>query len=116
MGGEEVPSDVGGPTGLRASGPVSRILMDYWIDQLLQIAKNTQMLKVQNPVKYGEVKIHLATKYVDDVFTALEAIKPDMRFAKDDKALVWDPELDAEDKKETEQERENSQGNIFVNT
>ena len=87
----------GGPIGLRSSGPVARVLMDYWIDMLLEIARETERQAEEDPVTRGTLRIHLITKYVDDVFLALERIQPGMRWDPEMASLRWTEENHRED-------------------
>ena len=89
----------GGPIGLRSSGPVARVLMDYWIDMLLEIARETERQAEEDPVTRGTLRIHLITKYVDDVFLALERIQPGMRWDPESASLRWKEENHREDMK-----------------
>ena len=89
----------GGPIGLRSSGPVARILMDFWISELLEIAEKCNNKHTENPVNFGKFAILLATKYVDDVFVALERFKPGLRWDSISKALEWSEEASLKDKK-----------------
>ena len=42
----------GCPTGLRPSGPISRLVMDFWVDELKQIEATTIELNRINPVQF----------------------------------------------------------------
>ena len=94
----------GGPIGLRSSGPVARILMDFWISELLEIADRCNSKHTKNPVNFGKFSIHLATKYVDDVFVALERFKPGLRWDSINKTLEWSKEASLKDQNKTKSE------------
>ena len=96
----------GGPIGLRSSGPVARILMDFWVNELLAIAERSVTLNTENPIAYGKLEIHLITKYVDDIFTALERLRPGMRWNQAERALKWDPQSQERDANETPEQAE----------
>ena len=57
----------GCPTGLRPSGPISRLFMDKWVRELRRIEAESKELHRINPVTFCEMDIKLIKKYVDDV-------------------------------------------------
>ena len=61
-----------GPIGLRSTGSVCRVVMDYWRSEISKKIVQMDNLKVINPVNYETLTIHLLKKYVDDVLVALE--------------------------------------------
>ena len=50
-----------------------------------------------NPFKFEQLDIHLLQKYVDDVITCLNKVKPGVRFDPGTKTLSWDSTKVAED-------------------
>ena len=82
----------GGPIGLRATGPVSRILMDYWVSEIRKLEDRSGTLAIINPVKYEKVKFHLLKKYVDDCIVAMDTLRAGTRWSKVEKAMVWSQE------------------------
>ena len=49
----------GGPIGLRATGFVARVLMDFWANQIKKMEEICQTLHQINPVLFENVIIHL---------------------------------------------------------
>ena len=88
----------GGPIGLRASGPIGRILMDYWAKQIRKMAEVTQELYRINPVGFEEIDISLLLKYVDDCFVALKKMRPGIRWDEMQKCMLWSQEDQEKDK------------------
>ena len=81
---------VGGcPTGLRPSGPVSRVLMDIWVRSMHQKAELSLTLTALNPQLYSRFEIYLMTKYVDDVFLACNIVKPGYKWNFSQGAFQW---------------------------
>ena len=64
----------GGPTGLRPSGPCSRILLDFWRKEISKIAEKQEALATLNPEIFPKLDIYILKKYVDDLFSAMEAL------------------------------------------
>ena len=87
----------GGPMGLRSSGPLSRIFMDKWMEDMEEMA-------ILNPVKYERLKVHDKSKYVDDVQVFLDALKPGTRWCPNEKTFIWSPE-NAQETTRTEREQ-----------
>ena len=56
----------GGPIGLRATQPVSRIIMDFWAKEMRKIQELTVSPNSINPIQYEELDIKNLLKYVDD--------------------------------------------------
>ena len=92
----------GCPAGLRPSGPISRIVMDFWVEQIRQLEAQTAELKRINPIKFESLEINLLTKYVDDMFIAEQALKPGVRWEGTTKTLIWDQEAEKLDMKSSE--------------
>ena len=82
----------GCPTGLRPSGPISRIVMDFWITEIRDIVAKSRELARINPVMFETLEIHLLQKYVDDVFVAGDSMRKGIKYDKQAKALIWSPE------------------------
>ena len=89
----------GGPIGLRATGPVSRILMDYWAEQVRSQVERCNTLADINPVRYQKVNLHFLKKYVDDCLVALDTMAPGVRWCQAEKAMVWSKECEDADRK-----------------
>ena len=49
----------GGPTGLRPTGPGSRILLDYWRCEVKQIEELSQALNTLNPINFEKLNVYL---------------------------------------------------------
>ena len=69
----------GCPTGLRPSGPISRIVMDFWVKEIKSIEAKSKELSRINPVMFEAITIHLLQKYVDDVMVAGATIRPGIK-------------------------------------
>ena len=82
----------GGPTGLRASGPLSRILMDEWAKRMDELERRSQDLHVINPVLYEPMSVYLKTKYVDDVASAMDKFRKGTIWSPTQRAMIWDPD------------------------
>ena len=72
----------GAPMGLDSSTPISRILMDKWLQEIKEIQTKTEIMSAINPVAYEEISIKLIRKYVDDILAGLYKFKLGTR---------WDP-------------------------
>ena len=83
--------------GLRASGPVSRILMDHWAREIKRICTRTMELASTNPVKYEGMDILTLKKYVDDCLAATRKLRKGVRWCQEEQALIWTPEMEQED-------------------
>ena len=57
----------GCPTGLKPSGPISRIVMDFWVKELREIEEKSRELIRLNPVMFEPLEVLLLQKYVDDL-------------------------------------------------
>ena len=79
----------GCPAGLRTSGPISRVCMDYWVKELKNIEQITGELYRNNPVNFDKLTIHLIKKYVNDVLFSGDKFKPGISWDKESKTLVW---------------------------
>ena len=60
----------GCPTGLRPSGPLSRLVMGKWRKGTIDKAELCTALATINPIKFSRLDFHALEKYVDDVFSA----------------------------------------------
>ena len=69
----------GGPIGLRATGPVARIMMDWWARKIREIEEKSQLLAQINPVMFEPLQIHMLRKYVDDCLVVMEQMKLGVR-------------------------------------
>ena len=87
----------GGPIGLRATGPVARILMDHWAEKMEELAERCNTLAVINPVRYQRLDIYLIKKYVDDCLVALDTMAPGVRWSQVEQAMVWSMEDEGAD-------------------
>ena len=103
MGGGPLQAEEGGPIGLRATGLVARVLMDYWAAKLKEMAERTQTLHALNPVKFEPLTIHLIRKYVDDILLAMGLLRRGTRWSPKEGALVWDHRWEEEDKGESQE-------------
>ena len=88
----------GGPIGLRATQPVSRIVMDFWAKALKEICEKTQALQVLNPVAYEALVMKILIKYVDDCFSGVNTLKWGTRWDKANRVLVWSSEEEERDR------------------
>ena len=57
----------GCPTGLRPSGPISRLFMDRWVKDLRRVEAESKELQRINPIMFCQMNMKLLKKYVDDV-------------------------------------------------
>ena len=73
----------GCPTGLRPSGPISRIVMDFWVKEMKQIEAKSRELVRLNPVMFEPLQVFLLQKYVDDVMYSGNKFR---------KGTKWDPQ------------------------
>ena len=78
----------GGPIGLRATGMVARVIMDFWVDQIYKRAEQCRLRNIEDPQKYVPVHIHALWKYVDDCVSVMSKIKLGSRWSKPDKAMI----------------------------
>ena len=90
--------------GLRSSCPASRLLMDFWADTVKDIEEKMEVLHQLNPVQFESIKTHLLIKYVDDVLTVINRIKPGVIWNHISGSLNWSPEAEMEDKQKTPEE------------
>ena len=49
----------GGTIGVRATGPIARILMDYWAEEIRKMTDRTQTLHAINPVMFEDMRLHM---------------------------------------------------------
>ena len=89
----------GGPIGLRATGPVSRIIMDHWREEIKTLEENNRVVSRINPVGVEELTIHWLTKYVDDVAMALDEMRRGVRWCPGKKVMLWSQEWEEDDRK-----------------
>ena len=87
----------GAPMGLRSACPISRAVMDFWVNQVKETEERTNTLSRINPVMYSRLDLYLLSKYVDDVITALEKFRPGTRWDPTHKVFIWTPEAHQED-------------------
>ena len=78
----------GCPTGLRPSGPISRIVMDFWVKEIKSIEAKSKELSRINPVMFETITIHLLQKYVDDVMVAGATIRPGIKWDQQSNSLI----------------------------
>ena len=71
----------GGPIGLRATGMVAREIMDYWVDQIYNMAKQCVRLSQEDPTKYVPLEIHALWMYVDDCVSIISKMKLGTRWS-----------------------------------
>ena len=88
----------GCPTGLRVSGPISRMTMDKWVIELQKIEELSKALTMINPVQYASMKTLLLEKYVDDVLYGGESIPKGTKWDKSTKTLIWSHEQEKTDR------------------
>ena len=88
----------GCPMGIQSSCPVSRVVMDDWHDKVKEVEVRMDTLATINPVGYEKLEIYLIEKYVDDVATALEALKRGTRWDPKLRILTWSQEWEEDDK------------------
>ena len=101
MGRDPLQAEIWGPIGLRASGPIGRILMDFWASKILEQAEKCCHQNELNPVRYEKVHVHLLHKYVDDCFVALRPMRLGTRWSSKEQLMIWseeDEKLDRENK------------------
>ena len=77
----------GGPIGLRSTGVVCRVVMDFWRTELTTAISKMDSLKIINTVSYETITIRLLRKYVDDIPVALEGVRPGVRYDHKNKIL-----------------------------
>ena len=77
----------GCPTGLRPSGPISRIYMDFWVKMLKEIEEMAKTLHTLNPISFERLTTHLIKKYVDDCLWAGDKLKKGVSFDHKSKSL-----------------------------
>ena len=65
----------GCPTRLRPSGPLSRIVMDHWVQEMKLLEEKANTLAIVNPILFSNLNVYLLKKYVDDILTALREVK-----------------------------------------
>ena len=87
----------GAPMGLDSSTPISRILMDKWLQEIKEIQTKTEIMSAINPVAYEEISIKLIRKYVDDILAGLYKFKLGTRWDPKQQLMVWSPEAQQED-------------------
>ena len=90
----------GEPIGLQATGPVSRILMDFWPKEILKLAERNMEKAAENPVKYKGLEIHMLNKYVDDCISAMKEIKLGVKWSPEERTLMWHDIWEKEDRDE----------------
>ena len=84
--------------GLESSCPVSRVVMDFWADEVTKVEQKMEVLTRINPVQYEALVTYLLAKYVDYVLTALEEMKRGTRWSRELQIMVWTTEAEMEDK------------------
>ena len=89
----------GGPIGLRATGPVARIMMDWWTRQIREIEEKSQILAKLNPVQFEPLQLYMLRKYVDDCLVVMEEMKLGVRWSQDEGAFIWDKASEEEDRR-----------------
>ena len=87
----------GGPIGLRATGMIARVVMDYWAEQIMCRATQCRVMATNTPSKYVPLNVHALWKYVDDCVTVTNRLKLGTRWSKSDQAMVWSKVTEAED-------------------
>ena len=65
----------GGPIGLRATQPLSRIVMDKWVALMRDIQKKTKAIKAINLVIFDCLDHKTLLKYVDDCFLGTKTLR-----------------------------------------
>ena len=80
----------GCPQGRESSGPVSRIVMDFWAKHIEQISERMEALAIIDPINYEKLTTYLLLKYVDYVLTSFEEMKPGVKWDPISKTLMWD--------------------------
>ena len=94
----------GAPMGLRSSCPVSRAVMDYWVQNIMDLEEKMGLLADINPIQFERLETYLIEKYVDDVLTALNKLRKGVRWSHTQKALIWSAEDEILDKDKTQEE------------
>ena len=61
--------------GIQNSCPVTSIVMDNWVEKLGEIGGKMDSIVLMNTVCYENLEIYLIENYVDDISTALEALR-----------------------------------------
>ena len=98
----------GCPTVLRPSGPISRIVMDFWVKELREIEEKSRELIRLNPVMFEPLEVLLLQKYVDDVMYAGNKFRKGTKWDPTAKALIWDPEQEKIDRTSDENDEKRS--------
>ena len=84
--------------GLEASCPISRITMDKWITEVKRIQEWNNAAAALNPIAVEKLSIHLLKKYVDNVSTALDTMRPGIEWNRSTRTFIWSPEKEQTDK------------------
>ena len=84
--------------GLESSCPVSRVLMDFWVEAIYNIADKMETLATINPVLYERLELYLLSKYVDDVLAALETMRKGVRWDPESNTMIWPQEMETKDR------------------
>ena len=92
----------GCPTGLRPSGPVSRVLTEDWRDEMLELAEKMTSLAIINPVLFSPLTFHLLKKYVDDTISASNKLKEGVFWDPSTKCMMWNHEKAKSDNRDIE--------------
>ena len=82
----------GCPTGLRPSGPLSRLVMGKWRKGMIDKAELCTALATNNPIKFSRLEFHALEKYVDDVFLTSNKLPKGTRWNKESGAMEWSQE------------------------
>ena len=90
----------GGPTGLRPSGPCSRIILDFWRKVIAEISETQNTLATLKPEVFPRFDIYLLKKYVDDLCSITEAFPKGTVWNPVNRAFMLDKNLKTEDKRE----------------
>ena len=85
----------GGPIGLRASGVVGQILMDFWVNLIRKKLYECQMQHSKAPDSYESLTLYALWKYVDDCVCTLGKLRLGTRFI--NQRLEWKKEWQEED-------------------
>ena len=84
--------------GLEASCPIPRLVMDAWVDVLVEKASISKELNCVNPVRFEPLTLYMIEKYVDDVLTSQETMKLGTKWNSKDNCLEWSNEQQELDK------------------
>ena len=84
----------GGPTGLRPTGPVSRIVLDWVISQIKEISTKSEPLHAINPVMFSKLTVYELKKYVDDMFSVTNTLSKGTRWDSSTKSFIWNHEIE----------------------